>query len=282
MKDKQKNAQEKLGELPTHSMSKSTQDRMHKQIMDALSDVEIQQQKGSRILMKKLQVGVASAAAIVLIGFLGINAVFNSGNQAGEVEPNVEQTPTTNEEKQQDNQAQDQEAKEFTKESKEIEEQVSIETKATEIYHALHNRNMDLLASYVHSEKGLTLSLYYYLDQFSAIFEKNQVKTLLEDDTEYIWGYGEANTELRYTPKGYMDRFLKPDTFLNSNNELFDSRTQRSDLNESIKAAFPNSKIVEYYKASRYEDWKSVYLVFETNDQGIWELVAIVSNEWTP
>ncbi|QOR67143.1 hypothetical protein IM538_03040 [Cytobacillus suaedae] len=403
MKDNQKNVQEKLSELPTHSMSKSTQDHMHKQIMDALSDVEIQKQEGSRMLMKKLQVGVASAAAVVLIGFLGVNIVLNSGNQAGEVEPNIEQTPTTNEDKPQDNQAQDQEAIEFTKvtaiqvmqnyksafqeietntegkitnfqtiteieshlaevmsmelvdwlieayiqeqngelfmramdaptwlaedtdfsieevnkehykivqernnelighvemtyhanwiegkwiltdiESKELEEQVSIETKAREIYHALHNRNMDLLSNYVHSEKGLTLSLHYYLDEFSAVFEKDQVKTLLEDDTEYIWGYGEANTELRYTPKGYMDRFLKPDTFLNPNNELFDSQTQRSDLNEQIKAAFPESKIVEFYKESRYEDWKSVHLVFEPNGQEIWELVGVVSNEWTP
>ncbi|MBE4909194.1 hypothetical protein IMZ08_14095 [Bacillus luteolus] len=401
MKDNQKNVQEKLSELPTHSMSKSTQDHLHKQIMDALSDVEIQQPERGRLLMKKIQVGVASAAAIVLIGFLGVNIVLNSGNQAGDVEPNVEQTPTTNEDKQKDNQ--DQEAIEFSKEtakqvmqnyksafqeietntegkitnfqtireiethlakamsmdlvdwlieayiqetngelfmramdaptwlaedtdfsieevnkehytiiqernnelighvemtyhakmndgkwiltdieSKELEEQVSIETKAREIYHALHNRNMDLLSNYVHSEKGLTLSLHYYLDEFSAIFEKNQVKTLLEHDTEYLWGYGEANTDLRYTPKGYMDRFLKPDTFLNPNNELFDSQTQRSDLNKQIKAAFPESKIVEFYKESRYEDWKSVYLVFELNDQGIWELVGVVSNEWTP
>ncbi len=399
MKDNQKNVQEKLSELPTHSLSKSTQDHMHKHIMDALSDVEIQQPERGRILMKKIQVGVASAAAVVLIGFLGINAVFNSGNQAGDVEPNVEQTPATNEDKQ----AQDHETIEFTKETaiqvmqnyksafqeietntegkitnfqtlteiethlaeamskdladwlieayiqeqngelfmramdaptwlaedtdfsieqvnkehytitqernnelighvemtyhakwndgkwiltdieaKELEEQVSIETKAREIYNALHNRNMDILASYVHSEKGLTLSLLYYLDEFSAVFEKDEVKTLLEDDTEYLWGYGDANMELHYTPKGYMDRFLKPDLSLNPDNELFDSQTQRTDLNEQIKVAFPGAKIVEFYRDSEYEDWKSVYLAFEPNDQGIWELVGVVSDEWTP
>lgn len=88
--------------------------------------------------------------------------------------------------------------------------------------------------------------------------------------------------ELRYTPKGYMDRFLKQDTFLNPNNELFDSQTPRTDSNEQIEAAFPESKIVEFYKESSYEDCNSEYLVFEPNDQEIWELVGIVSDEWTP
>jgi hypothetical protein len=275
MKENLKNLEDKLSELPTHHMSKSTQENMHKQVMDALKDVEIHQQEGSSMLMKKIQVGVASAAAIVLIGVLGVNFVFNSQNQTGEgkvTEPEVEQTPAPNEVEQKE-----------VIESDILNEQITIEQKATEIYHALHNRDMDLLSSYVHSEKGLFLSLYYYLDQFAVVFEKDEVPKLLEDDTEYLWGYGEANMELLYTPKGYMDRFLKPDTFLNQNNAFFDSQTKRSDdLNGHIKAAFPESKIVEFYKDTRYEDWKSVYLVFEPNDQSIWELVAIISNEWTP
>ncbi|WP_413357446.1 hypothetical protein AA0X71_22035 [Robertmurraya sp. 2P01SA] len=88
--------------------------------------------------------------------------------------------------------------------------------------------------------------------------------------------------DLVYTPKGYMDRFLKQDTFLDPNNAFFDSQTQRSDLIKPIEAAFPEAKIVEFYKETQYEDWKSVYLVFEPNEQSNWELVAILSDEWTP
>lgn len=267
MKDHQKNLEDKLRELPTHNMSKSTQDDMHQNIMNALNDVETQQKKGSKMLMKKVQVGIASAAAIVLIGILGSSFFINNENQTGE--PEIEQTPATNGNEQQD--------KEST-----IEEQTTVEQKAPEIYNALHNRDMEVLSTYVHSEKGLFLSLLDYFDQFGEVFEKNEVPSLLEDDTEYFWGYGEANMELAYTPKDYMDRYLKADTFLNPNNAMFDSQTERSDFTERLKTAFPGSKIVEFYKEPEYEDWKSVYLVFEPNAHSIWELSAIISSEWTP
>ncbi|TKC14431.1 hypothetical protein [Robertmurraya kyonggiensis] len=281
MKDNQNHLEEKLSELPRHSLSKSTQDHMHQQVMNALNDVEVQQ-KGSRILMKKIQIGIASSAAIVLFGILSVNFILNNENHSGEQEikepeVEVEQTPTPNKDIQQDYQEQDQKDIETTDE-----EQVSVEQKATAIYNALRNRDMDLLSSYVHSEKGLFLSLSSYLQDYGVVFEKSEVSSLLEDDKEYTWGIGEANMELIYTPKDYMDRFLKPDTFLHPDNAFFDSQTPRSDLHKPIEAAFPGSKIVEFYKETKYEDWKSVYLVFEPNEHSIWELVAIISNEWTP
>ncbi|MEK4149948.1 hypothetical protein NST02_23170 [Robertmurraya sp. FSL W8-0741] len=271
MKNNQNNLEDKLSKLPTHSMSKSKQDRMHQHIMNALNDVEVQQPEGRHPLMKRLQIGVASAAAIVLISILGLSFVMNHGEQIGE------QTQTPNLNERENLQDQDKKNLEITEEK-----QVSVEEKATEIYDALRNRDMDLLSSFVHSEKGLFLSLYDYIEQFSAVFEKDEVPALLEDNTEYFWGYGDANMELKYTPTGYMDRYLKPDTFLNSDNKMFDSQTQRSDLNERIQAKFPKAKIVEFYKEPVYEDWKSVFLVFEPNNASNWELVAIISAEWTP
>lgn len=273
MKDNRNYLEEKLSELPRHSLSKSTQDHMYQQVMNALNDIEIQQQKGSSMLMKKIRIGIASSVAIVLFGILSLNLIFNSENHSEE----QEQTPTPNEDEQQDYQEQDQKDIETTDE-----EQVNVEQKATEIYNALRNRDMDLLSSYVHSEKGLFLSLASYLQDYGVVFEKSEVSSLLEDEKEYTWGIGEANMNLIYTPKDYMDRFLKPDTFLHPDNEFFDSQTQRSDLHKSIEAAFPDSKIVEFYKKTEYEDWKSVYLVFEPNEHSIWELVSIISDEWTP
>ncbi|WP_449621102.1 hypothetical protein [Robertmurraya sp. Marseille-Q9965] len=279
MKDNQNYLEEKLSELPKHSLSKSTQDHMHQQVMNALDNVDVHQQKSS-ILMKKIQIGIASSVAIVLFGILSLNFILNSENHSGEQEikePEVEQTPTPNEDEQLDYQEQDKQDLETTNE-----EQVTVEQKATEIYNALRKRDMNLLSNYVHSEKGLFLSLASYLQDYGVVFEKSKVPLLLEDKTKYTWGIGEANMELIYTPKDYMDRFLKPDTFLHPDNAFFDSQSQRSDLNTSLEAAFPGSKIVEYYKETEYEDWKSVYLVFEPSEHSIWELVAIISNEWTP
>ncbi|MEQ2527933.1 hypothetical protein WMO40_14595 [Bacillaceae bacterium CLA-AA-H227] len=280
MKDNQNYLEEKLSEFPRHSLSKSTQDHIHQQVMNALDDIEVQQPKGSSMLMKKIRIGIASSVAIVLFGILSLNLIFNSENHSGEQEikaPEVEQTPTPNEDEQQDYQKQDQKDIETTDE-----EQVNVEQKATEIYNALRNRDMNLLSSYVHSEKGLLLSLLPYLQDYGVVFEKSEVSSLLEDEKEYTWGIGEANMNLIYTPKDYMDRFLKPDTFLHPDSAFFNSQTQRSDLHKSIEAAFPGSKIVEYYKETEYEDWKSVYFVFEPNEHSIWELVAIISDEWTP
>ncbi|WP_456276947.1 hypothetical protein [Bacillus sp. AK128] len=262
MKDNQNNFEDKLNQFPTHRMSKSNQDHIHNEVMSALEAVEFQHPGRSRMLMKRIQIGISSAVAVVLLGILGVSFGLDGGNQA--VEPGVEQTQPTNEEEQIPN------------------EQITVEQKATEIYQALHNRDMDTLSNYVHSEKGLTLSILFYLEEYSVVYEKNEVPTLLQDNTEYMWGIGEATSEIKLTTSAYVERYLKPDTFLNESNQLFDTESQRSDMNEYIKTVFPDSKIVEYYNDIEYEDWKSVHLVFEPNEQAVWELVAVLSSEWTP
>lgn len=86
-------------------------------------------------------------------------------------ETGVEKTQTANEDEQRDDLNQTLE----DLETSDV-EQVAVEQKANEIYSALRNRDMNLLSNYVHSEKGLVLSLLSYLENYGVIFEKIEVR----------------------------------------------------------------------------------------------------------
>ena len=161
-----------------------------------------------------------------------------------------------------------------------------LEQKATEILHAIHDRNMALLSNYVHIEKGLLLSPYYSVSDNTVAFEKNEIQTLLEDETEYLWGYEEANTEIKLTPSAYFEKHLQVERFFNSDEVFVEHQNQQVDPSYYLKGVFPDSKIVEFYHAGteKYSgmDWRSINLVFEQNTNGMWRLVAIVNNRFTP
>lgn len=403
MKDNLQNLEDKLKEFPSYSMSRSTQNLLHQQVMDALEDPDVQREgRGRGMFMNKLKIGFVTAAAITIMGILGISMLTNSPNSTSEGNPveNIKEphlstdqsphdiTPFTKEMALQVMQSykntfhsiktdesgkiihyqlkseienhfskvmsadyaarmtetyieeknntlffrnldaptwldehMDFKIEEISNEHykiiqdynsylkdhvemiyhvvwqeskwvlsdvdvKNLDDPVLLEQKATEILHAIHDRNMDLLSSYVHSGKGLLLSPYYSVSDYTVVFEKNEIQTLLENETKYLWGYGEANTEIRLTPSAYLEQYLEVARFFNSDEVFVERQNQQVDSTNYLKEVFPDSKIVEFYHAGTeiYSgmDWRSVNLVFEQDVNGMWKLVAIVNNLFTP
>ncbi len=275
MKDNVKNVEEKLNEFPSYRMSQSTQDLLHQQVMDTLEDSDIRQ-KRKGVFLIKVKVGIVTAAAVVIVSILSVNLLNNNPNSTSgenptpidqDVDQEVEQTPGEEE----DNNFYD---------------PVLLEQQATEILQAIHDRDMDLLSSHVHTEKGLLFSPYFSVLENTVRFEKNELPSLLESEATYLWGYGEANMEIQLTPADYFDKHLQVERFFDSDEVFVDTQNQQVDPANYLKTVFPESKIVEFYHAGTEQyselDWRSINLVFEQDANGMWRLVAIINNLFTP
>ena len=275
MKDNLKNVEEKLNEFPSYRMSQSTQDLLHQQVMDTLEDSDIRQ-KRKGVFLIKVKVGIVTAAAVVIVSILSVNLLNNNPNSTSgenpipidqDVDKEVEQTPGEEE----DNNLYD---------------PVQLEQQASEILQAIHDRDMDLLSSHVHAEKGLLFSPYFSVLDNTVRFEKNELPSLLESEATYLWGYGEANIEIQLTPADYFDNHLQVERFFTQDEVFVDRQNQQVDPANYLKTVFPDSKIVEFYHAGTEQfsglDWRSINLVFEQDANGMWRLVAIINNLFTP
>lgn len=275
MKDNLKNVEEKLNEFPSYRMSQSTQALLHQQVLDTLEDSDIRQ-KRKGVFLIKVKVGIVTAAAVVIVSILSVNLLNDNPNSSSgenpipidqDVDQEVVQTPGEEE----DNNLYD---------------PVLLEQQATEILQAIHDHDMDVLSSHVHTEKGLLFSPYFSVMDDTVRFEKNELPTLLDSDTTYLWGYGEANTEIQMTPADYFNTHLQVQRFFESDEVFVDTQNQEVDPSNYLKTVFPDSKIVEFYHAGTEQysglDWRSLNLVFEQDEEGAWRLVAIVNNLFTP
>lgn len=278
MKDDHKFPEDQLKDFPSFRMSESTQAHMHEQILASIEGIK-RQPRRNRQLMNKFRIGFLTAAALVIFSILSFNAFnpnFNSGNEDAPVtsEPEVvpeddlgvEPTPDETDENTFD--------------------PMVFEEMSTNILQALYDRDMATLASYVHSEKGVLFSPYYSVSESTVEFEQSEISTLLDDPTEYLWGYGEANTEIRLTPAAYFEKHMQVERFFEADRVLIDTQNEQIDPAGYLKSVFPGAKIVEYYDegTAQYSnlDWRSLNLVFEQDVAGEWKIVAIVNNLFTP
>ncbi|AIQ32999.1 MULTISPECIES: hypothetical protein [unclassified Paenibacillus] len=161
---------------------------------------------------------------------------------------------------------------------------------AATVITALKEKDMDQLADWVHPERGIRFSPFAYVDTANdLVFTKDEVDTLLEDPAKRVWrlfeGTGEV-IELNFADyyKWYIyDADFEQDAGIAVNKELRKEQTS-GNLNEVYPEA--NHDFVEYYiggldLAEEGMDWRSLYLVFETNGDDH-ALVGIIHDQWTP
>lgn len=171
-------------------------------------------------------------------------------------------------------------------ESEKLEEQVSVKQKAKEIIQAIASEEIGFVANAVHSKKGLLFSPYVHIEDDAVTFEKNEVTSLLENDQTYLWGnYVGSGKAIELTPNEYFDAFIQAELFLNPDEVLVDTFKKRGNMINNIAEVFPKAKVVELYREGSEEyggmDWSSINLVFEQNENGIWKLVALITDQWT-
>jgi hypothetical protein len=152
---------------------------------------------------------------------------------------------------------------------------------------ALKNRDWELLAKVVHTEKGVRFSPYSYIDaKNDLVFTAAQVRNFGRDEQQYLWGaYDGKGDPIRLTAVKYFATFVYNHDFILAPKVSYNRIIGRGNTTNNQTEAYPGAIIVEYHFPgfeSKYEgmDWQSLRLIFEMKD-GIAYLVGISHDQWT-
>ncbi len=158
---------------------------------------------------------------------------------------------------------------------------------ADEIVKALHDKNMDTFAHFVHPTKGVRFTPYAYVQiDVDQVFKANQIGKLLQDQTVYHWGaFDGTGDPIEMTFAEYFQRFVYDQEYLHAEEKSVNERLGHGNSLDNISEVYPNATVIEYYFSGfdpQYEgmDWRSLRLVLE-KDAGVWYLIGIVHDEWT-
>lgn len=156
-----------------------------------------------------------------------------------------------------------------------------------EVITALKNREMSKLAALVHPEKGVRFSPFSYVDTRSDhVLTQGKVKFYFMDFKKYTWGYNDSNgLPIKMNTKNYFDNFIYDCDYTTADEINYNTTIGRSLTVSNIFEVYPRSIIVEFGKgnhgsSNKSEDWRSIRLVFEKNDDDKWYLVGIVHDQW--
>ncbi|MGG5208404.1 hypothetical protein ACQWU4_05605 [Chryseobacterium sp. MIQD13] len=164
-------------------------------------------------------------------------------------------------------------------------DEVAVKAANDEILQALKNKNYKAFASFIHPEKGITFSMYGFVDpkedmHFSKVdFEKYQpTKTL------YTWGAQDGSGDpYKATINDYLAKWVFTGDFTASQYSLNKFQAGGNSLNNLAKI-YPGKDFTENYIKGTEEnskmDWKTIRFVFE-EFEGKQYLVAVVNDQWT-
>ncbi|MFS0674737.1 ankyrin repeat domain-containing protein [Ornithinibacillus sp. 179-J 7C1 HS] len=171
--------------------------------------------------------------------------------------------------------------------------QPGIAEHAETIFNLIADKNMTELAKHVHPEKGVLISPFLQLksrpwsEEIDPItFPADNIPSLLEDTTEYRWGYhGGSGLPIDMTPAEFFEDYVYtkqgPDA-LYVNQQTLNGPEFFTDY---VRKDFPDAHMVQYtFNETVPGDdlsWVQLTLIFEPyNDE--WKLVGILHNAWTP
>ncbi|GAA0454287.1 hypothetical protein [Alkalibacillus silvisoli] len=297
-----KKLEKQLKSFPKHHMSDEQIENMHAELMKTAEQYD--QKDRRRIFMRRIAVGVTTAAAVVLIAFMGISfmgddhanepmitqesadfdngeaTTFENREEEAPEEEGTDESATENETTREETESQDR------TEQTEQDSEAIVTEQSDEIIEHLANENYSAIADYIHEERGLLFSPYVNVSDDDLIFDADEVANFETDDNIYEWGIEDGRGEpIELTPMEYHDQYVFQHDYTNPDERLVDAFEDRSSMENNIQAYFKESHVVEYYVegSDEYEgmDFGSINLVYEENTEGEWKLIAIVNEEWT-
>ena len=164
----------------------------------------------------------------------------------------------------------------------------------TTILRALKNGDMDVLAAWVDSDKGVRFSPYGYVNtETDLIFSKGELKVLMEDPTEHLWrSFPGLDTLIQMSYREYQERFIYDADFMGDAEIAVNEGLGQGFMVYNLNEVYPKDThdFVEYHIEdidptidSNVEvvNWRSLRLVFEKmGDNRV--LVGIIHDQWTP
>lgn len=151
----------------------------------------------------------------------------------------------------------------------------------------IKEKDFNALSEYVHPEKGVRFTPYFYIDtDVDQVFTPEEVAGLMEDEEVYHWGnYDGTGDPIELKFSDYYDRFVYDNDFANPQIIGNNVPIGQGNTLDNVVEAYPNGHFIEFHFKQidpQYEgmDWSSLRLVFEEMN-GVWYLVGIVHGQWT-
>lgn len=161
----------------------------------------------------------------------------------------------------------------------------SLREAARSVAEALRDRDFAALAEWVGAE-GVRFSPYSYVEPEEHV--RLSAEELRGVDAEVrTWGHHDGSGEpIEMTVREYFDRFVYDVAYLEEGEVAVDERQGTGSSLDNASDVYPDGRIVEFHipgSDPRYGgmDWRSLRLVFEDGDDGRWDLVGVIHDEWT-
>lgn len=158
---------------------------------------------------------------------------------------------------------------------------------ASDVLSLIKDQDFKSLAAYVHPEKGIRFSPYFYTaladDQ---VFTAEELSNLLQDTEIYYWGAFDGSGEpIELDFSDYYTLFVYDEDFINA--EIIGNNVPLGSGNtyDNVFEAYPNGRFVEFHFPGFDPefagiDWRSLRLIFEEVNSR-WYLVGITHGQWT-
>lgn len=150
---------------------------------------------------------------------------------------------------------------------------------------ALRNRQMNQLAYYVDSRRGLRFSPYAHATKNDRRFSRSRVRRLGRSDSRYRWGsYDGTGDPIRLSWRDYYFKFVYGRDYAAVQKVNYNRVGQRGNTLNNLHDFYPGSIVVEYHTPDLQNkggmDWKSLWLVFQPRGT-TWYLAGIANDQWT-
>jgi len=169
--------------------------------------------------------------------------------------------------------------------SPEISKEETLQTMNNNLLQFLKNKNYQKLASYIHPEKGITFSMYAFVDPSSdKHFSKEDFLKYLPTQEKFTFGEKDGSGEKYITTiQNYLMNWVWQKDFSQSKYE-WNGKISHGNTLENAKQVYPKADITVNFVPGTKEmsemDWGSLAFVFEEFN-GRYFLVAIINDRWT-
>lgn len=173
---------------------------------------------------------------------------------------------------------------ENTKQQKKTDE-AAVKKANDEILQALKGKDYKMFASLIHPEKGITFSMYGFVDpKEDRHFSKEDFEKFQPTKTLFTWGAQDGSGDpYKATINDYFTKWVFSKDFTASQYSLNKFQGGGNSLN-NLKEIYPGKDFTENYikgtEKNSEMDWKTIRFVFE-EFQGKQYLIAVVNDQWT-
>ena len=154
------------------------------------------------------------------------------------------------------------------------------------VINALAEEDMEMVANFVHPERGVRFSPYAFVREEHQVFMPEELPDLVGSEEVYIWGnYDGTGEPIELEFEEYYEEFIYSSDFADPEQMAVNERLGQGNTINNIDEFYPEASFVEYHFSGFEEefegmDWESLRLVFVQED-GAWWLVGVVHDEWT-